>query len=221
VERSRWVRAKYFSKYFMIPPMPEIATGRRASSMKSGNSFTLPMRTADYFITLSAGKPKGKVKLSSPQDVLGLHFSAEISSCTPEQSFYKDQPSPVPELLGLMVFPQGMTLSDHEKRPSLFSFVLTDMNRIQQFGVVLVVHELLDPSVLERMPTKRRGSSARRESTVEESLEGGAVYYVPKALVLLSHYPFYHLFSRFLAEIYHVSLSSSPLPIERYIANFM
>ena len=54
-----------------------------------------------------------------------------------------------------------------------------------------------------------------------EGGSGGGVFYAPKALVVLSHYPLFHLCSRFLQQIYHVSLSAAPLPLERYIANFM
>ena len=41
-----------------------------------------------------------------------------------------------------------------------------------------------------------------------------------KALVVVSHYPFFNLYRTFLCQLYRVSLSDSPLPIERYIANF-
>eukprot|EP00752_Nemacystus_decipiens_P011001 g9775.t1 len=45
--------------------------------------------------------------------------------------------------------------------------------------------------------------------------------YAPKALVLLSHYPFYNLYTQFLQQIYRIGLSEAPLPIERYISNFV
>ena len=38
--------------------------------------------------------------------------------------------------------------------------------------------------------------------------------------MLVSHYPFFNLYRRFLSQLYRVSLSDSPLPIERYVANF-
>ena len=41
-----------------------------------------------------------------------------------------------------------------------------------------------------------------------------------KALVLVSHYPFFNLYRLFLSQLYRVSLSDPPLPIERYVANF-
>eukprot|EP00953_Heterococcus_sp_UTEX-ZZ885_P005663 3519-Heterococcus_DN1.PRE.1 len=45
--------------------------------------------------------------------------------------------------------------------------------------------------------------------------------YCPKALLLLSHYPFYNVYSQFLQQLYRISLSEAPVPIERYISNFV
>jgi DENN domain-containing protein 5 len=45
--------------------------------------------------------------------------------------------------------------------------------------------------------------------------------FLPKALVLLSHYPFLSVFREVLLEFYRISISSAPVPIERYIANFV
>ena len=42
-----------------------------------------------------------------------------------------------------------------------------------------------------------------------------------KAIVVVSHYPFFDLFRQFLRKLYRVSLSDSPLPLERFIANFV
>jgi hypothetical protein len=227
-ERIQYIKAKYQSKYFTIPPLATAVAGKRASAHGVGHSTTLPMRTADYFVTLGLGKPKGK--LSSGKSISDISFNVDVLSTFPNERFYTDQPSPLPELLGPMVFPKGLRLSKREERPYCFTFVLTDTYRVKQFGTVLVVHELLDPRVLQGLMSQRRQSISVRESTADRDahsqsnnqlVDEGAVLYAPKAMVVLSHYPFFHLFTRFLEQIYHVSLSSSPLPIERYIANFM
>jgi hypothetical protein len=152
-------------------------------------------------------------------------FNVEVLSSFPNEKFYTDHPSPIPDLLGPMVFPKGLRLSKREERPYSFTFVLTDTYRVKQFGAVLIVHELLDPRALQTLMSQRRYSVAMRENADPEhqakDIDDGNVLYAPKALVILSHYPFFHLFTRFLEQIYHLSLSSSPLPIERYIANFL
>ena len=45
--------------------------------------------------------------------------------------------------------------------------------------------------------------------------------YFPKCLVLLSHYPFHDTFRAVIKHLYMLSLGESPLPIERFIANFV
>ena len=45
--------------------------------------------------------------------------------------------------------------------------------------------------------------------------------FLPKSLVVLSHYGFFDLWRNFLTMLYRISLAEAPLPIERYIANFV
>uniref|UniRef100_A0A7S2Y961 UDENN domain-containing protein n=1 Tax=Entomoneis paludosa TaxID=265537 RepID=A0A7S2Y961_9STRA len=47
------------------------------------------------------------------------------------------------------------------------------------------------------------------------------IAYLPKCLVVLSHYPFFDLWRKFLLQIYRIALVEAPLPIERFIANFV
>ncbi len=45
--------------------------------------------------------------------------------------------------------------------------------------------------------------------------------YVPKCLTIISHWPFFDVFKQFLKFIYQASLTPSPMPIERFICNFV
>jgi hypothetical protein len=45
--------------------------------------------------------------------------------------------------------------------------------------------------------------------------------YMPKCICIMSHYPFYRAMRRFLRQLYSISLSSSRIPIERYISFFV
>ncbi len=46
------------------------------------------------------------------------------------------------------------------------------------------------------------------------------VMFLPKSLVIISHYPFFDVFRKFLLQIYRIALTESPLPIERFVTNF-
>lgn len=222
-ERVQWIKAKYMSRYFTIPPLVVTNIKKKHSAHDIGYASTLPMRTADYFVTLGPGKAKGRV--TAGKSITDIHFQVDLLSSFPNERFYTDHPSPIPDLLGPMVFPKGLKLSRREERPYCFTFVLTDTYRVKQFGTVLVVHELIEPRAVQSLMTQRRNSTAAAATPEHhgsaDSVEDGKVLYAPKALVVLSHYPFFHLFTRFLEQIYHLSISSAPLPIERYIANFL
>ena len=45
--------------------------------------------------------------------------------------------------------------------------------------------------------------------------------FIPKALIVLSHYGFFHVWRQVLQQIYRISLLEAPLPMERYINNFV
>lgn len=44
---------------------------------------------------------------------------------------------------------------------------------------------------------------------------------LPKALVVLSHYPFFDSMRVFLLQLFRICLNGAPLPIERYVMNFV
>jgi hypothetical protein len=47
------------------------------------------------------------------------------------------------------------------------------------------------------------------------------VVYVPKAVCILSHWPFLDAFRQYLTTLYRVSLTPTPVCIERYVCNLM
>jgi hypothetical protein len=49
----------------------------------------------------------------------------------------------------------------------------------------------------------------------------GQMVYVPKCLTIISHWPFFDVFKQFLKFVYQASLTPSPLPLERFICNFV
>lgn len=163
-------------------------------------------------------------------NIADVYFNPAVSNCYPDFNHHAD--TPIPELLGQLVFPMGLTLSPVEKQPFFFSFVLTDVSRVKLYGTVLIVYELVDLRKLAAVAASAAAAS-RKGQVSEKTLQGeeflaeklaslskNTVLYAPKALATLSHYGFFHLYALFLQQIYHVSLSSSPIPIERYIANF-
>jgi len=65
------------------------------------------------------------------------------------------------------------------------------------------------------------GGMSRASSNQDNLDDFPDILFVPKNLVILSHYPFYNAWRVFLQQLYRISLAGAPLPIERYIANFV
>lgn len=219
IERSIWIRAKYFSRFFQLPQVMTKASARgggvRASTRrKSSGSLTLPSRIADFFVVVGVGDVQDVVNgIGNETDLLGnTVFNSTIKTCYPDQQHYSDMP--LPDLLGSLVFPDGLHLRKSEQAPVSFTVVLTDISRVKLYCSVLVIHELMNPDELKRKLVTSKHSEYFDPAAMK-------VVYAPKALVVVSHYGFFHLFSQFLQQIYHVSLSASPVPIERYVVNFI
>lgn len=63
----------------------------------------------------------------------------------------------------------------------------------------------------------KRFAAFLQESTDDDD----SLVYLPTCLVIVSHYSFYDLWRHFLLGIYQCSHLPSPIPLERYIANFV
>lgn len=74
--------------------------------------------------------------------------------------------------------------------PLFFTQVLTDVSGQRIYAAILCVHDANDHGM-----------------------------YIPKCLVLLSHYAFFDLFRKILLQLNRIALTEAPLPMERFIGN--
>jgi len=129
--------------------------------------------------------------------------NARLLSRYPEQDHSQ---VPFPYGLPVFCFPKGgATLLEGIDVPKFFEFVSTGENGAWLYGFVLKIYEPVDPS----------------RYTEEMQASGKSDYHVPKCLCILSHWPFRDQFLAFLLQIYRISISSSSLPLERFISNFV
>lgn len=208
-EKEWWIQAKYNSKLFMLPggsDGPTIA----GSSSSLGLTNILPTRLVDFFLTISVGRCEEYGMNLSGFKLDGLHFSPEITGCVPDKKQYSD--TEIPSRLGDFVFPSGIGLTTEETTPLFFTFVLTDVSAVKLYGAVLQISEIFEPEDYPSVLGHSAGSG---------DLPDLGLVYVPKALVLLSHYPFFYLFQCILEQLYRLSLSSCPLPMDRYVVNML
>eukprot|EP00602_Paraphysomonas_sp_CaronLab_P011580 CAMPEP_0185041108 /NCGR_PEP_ID=MMETSP1103-20130426/39971_1 /TAXON_ID=36769 /ORGANISM="Paraphysomonas bandaiensis, Strain Caron Lab Isolate" /LENGTH=288 /DNA_ID=CAMNT_0027580701 /DNA_START=43 /DNA_END=906 /DNA_ORIENTATION=- len=213
-DREIWIQAKYDSKLFVIPntisSMPATPNNSTEQTSLSSEINILPPRLLDFFLSVSVGQCTDFGSDFSLISVDSINFNPQITSCLPGLNHYKD--TPIPSHLGSFVFPQGVHLSSEEIAPYFFTFVLTDVSAVKLYGGVLQIYELIEPEEVAALLGHPPGSPLLPQMNL---------VYMPKSLVLLSHYPFYNLFRCSLEQIYRISLSSSPLPMERYISNLL
>mmetsp|Transcript_2113 Transcript_2113/g.9260 ORF Transcript_2113/g.9260 Transcript_2113/m.9260 type:complete len:1300 (-) Transcript_2113:257-4156(-) len=219
--RRQWIENKYVARLFILPNLVEADERSGGRHARGGDSLKLPIRLVDCFVVVAPGDLKLDPRQASLVDAPpeSIRFQPRIADCYPSM---QDEPGRAPpEHLAQFVTPGPCTLLRREKPPTAFSFVLTAVTSVKQHGVALVIWEEKEVQDLapwfEKVPPEERP----RWLTSAASQDYVNIVFVPKTLVLLSHYPFYGVFQQFLTELYRVSLSTSPLPIERYIASFV
>jgi DENN domain-containing protein 5 len=208
-DKEWWILAKYNSRLFMLPG-ENLSPAIIGASSSLGVTNILPTRLVDFFLTISIGKCEEFGMNMSGFKLSSLHFSADITGCVPDVNRYPD--TEIPNRLGDFVFPNGIGLTTEESSPFFFTFVLTDVSAVKLYGAVLQISELFEP---EDYP------SVLGHAVGSPDLPELGLVYAPKALVLVSHYPFFYLFQCILEQLYRISLSSCPLPIDRYVVNML
>lgn len=240
-QRDVWILAKYVVMGFLFPngplhgderegrfgvPASSIGNGGLSTSAHSNAGTILPNRLMDYFCVVSSSgrlDARSKASLSTSTKPSELRFEPEIVDRYPHSSYGKDSGSDLfPSHLATFVFPEGLRPRPKHLVPKLFSFVLTEETGTRVYGVALHVYD-------SSMPIDAFADSIGNELEGGEELPpwlsggDGSVdcVYFPKCLVILSHHPFHDLFRTLLKHVYLISLSESPLPLERYIQNII
>lgn len=194
----------------------------------------LPNRLIDYFCVVSSsmqfisskiGKKKKHKKtnyanLSSPES---LDFWPHLSDCYPPQNTYGEMG--YQNHISSFVMPGGCHPTLHPKPPSFSTFVLTMADGTFVYGGALTIYD--EHVDAEEIKNAMRRSGYHGEfpaylmNNGDQAKNDSDVFFFPKCLVFLSQYAFFNLFRSVLLEIYQISLIGAPLPIERYISNFV
>merc|ERR1719361_2262321 len=100
------------------------------------------------------------------------------------------------------------------------AFVLTDAEGNKMNGASIVFWERISPmDILSMSETLNQFRKECGESEINSM--PGAVY-APKAICLLSHWPFFNQFTTYLETLYRITKTpNAPIPVERYLMNFM
>lgn len=228
------------------PVQKPSSTAGNQDANKARNVVEVTKRFVNYFVVLGRGALVAGQNLEKTKGPTDIQFEPAIVGQFPEQ--YHD--SPMPSHLAQFAFPDGYALSQSYAAPTFFSFVLTNVSGVKIYACALKFYEELHPlevvSLLApyyqqqyRPLARRRGEPAVDGATTSNNNQAGAELpkwiqdlssntgacpgpvFRPKCMVVMSHYPYFSAYRQFVQQIYRITLSEAPMPIERYIANFV
>lgn len=123
----------------------------------------------------------------------------------------------LPEQIPLFCLPMGATVECWPSKalkpwPTFSTFVLTLGSAEKVYGASITFYERCPDSSLSACQMKK----------LNYDLSDAKVVYANKSICVLSHWPFFRTFERFLRFLYKMSLRESrPVPVERYISHFL
>jgi DENN (AEX-3) domain/uDENN domain len=212
------------------------AASAAAQGARRGNTGEeLPNRLVDFFCVVSSSMQLVPVPTFQKEQqqattrLEDLNFVPYVSDCYPKSTSYKDTEFPVH--LGTFVLPEGCHARSQPLAPSFYAVVLTTADGSRLYGAVLQIwedaHELdsIRTSILENPEYSEdnlpRCLSSSTPKSGANKYDPNAVVFFPKCLVILSHHAMFDTFREILLQLYRITLVEAPLPIERYIANFV
>jgi hypothetical protein len=205
-----------------------------------------PRRTArlvDFFCVIGPDmlidRSEARYDLSKTKGPGDLQLQPRMVDCYPKSRDDLEFPNHIPTFC----FPNACRISTEPKEPTVFTLVLTSSSGHRLYGSVLTMYdesiplsrfrnifedseydhefpswledETIDASITKESPRPKK--KLRKESSPPPKR-----YYLPKCLVIISHHAFFHVYTKFLKQLYRIYQSgAAPLPLERYIANMV
>ncbi|XP_021263570.1 C-myc promoter-binding protein [Numida meleagris] len=149
-----------------------------------------------------------------------ISYKAGLICRYPEEDY---ESFPLPESVPLFCLPMGATIEcwpSNSKYPlPVFStFVLTGASAEKVYGAAIQFYE---PYPEENL-TEKQKSQLGLAAAVEGKSDTCRTVQTNKCICLLSHWPFFDAFKKFLTFLYRYSISGPHvLPIEKHISHFM
>uniref|UniRef100_A0A8C9EU34 DENN domain containing 4A n=1 Tax=Pavo cristatus TaxID=9049 RepID=A0A8C9EU34_PAVCR len=149
-----------------------------------------------------------------------ISYKAGLICIYPEEDY---ESFPLPESVPLFCLPMGATIEcwpSNSKYPlPVFStFVLTGASAEKVYGAAIQFYE---PYPEENL-TEKQKSQLGLAAAVEGKSDSCRTVQTNKCICLLSHWPFFDAFKKFLTFLYRYSISGPHvLPIEKHISHFM
>ncbi|XP_068783509.1 DENN domain-containing protein 4C isoform X1 [Struthio camelus] len=149
-----------------------------------------------------------------------LAYKAGLIFRYPQENY---ESFPLSESVPLFCLPMGATIECWDRQtkyplPVFSTFVLTCSSAEKVYGAAIQFYEPYPSELLTEKQQLQLGllTAVERKVVTSKSINSN------KCICLLSHWPFFDAFRKFLMFIYKLSVSGPhPLPIEKHISHFM
>ncbi|KAG7473360.1 hypothetical protein MATL_G00095020 [Megalops atlanticus] len=148
-----------------------------------------------------------------------IAYKAGLLCRYPEEDY---ESFPLPESVPLFCLPMGATIEWWPSQtkyslPVFSTFVLTGASGEKVYGAAIQFYESYPQ---ERLTDRQRSQLGLQDG--ERKAGGSKAVHTNKCICLLSHWPFFDAFRKFLTFLYRYSISGPhALPIEKHISHFM
>ncbi|XP_058855001.1 C-myc promoter-binding protein-like isoform X7 [Acipenser ruthenus] len=149
-----------------------------------------------------------------------IAYKAGLICRYPEEDY---ESFPLPESVPLFCLPMGATIECWPSEtkyplPVFSTFVLTGSSGEKVYGAAIHFYE---PHAQENLTDKQRSQLGLISATNRKPIVSKTIH-TNKCICLLSHWPFFDAFRKFLTFLYRYSISGPHvLPIERHVSHFM
>ncbi|XP_061573775.1 DENN domain-containing protein 4B-like [Cololabis saira] len=149
-----------------------------------------------------------------------LVFEAGLISRYPQQDL---DSFPLPESVPVFCLPMGVTVeswppNSKYQLPVFSTFVLTSACGDKVYGAAIQFYESFSADQLTERQCVRLGLL----SVVDRRPIAGRTLHAKKSICVLSHWPFFTVFQKFLTFVYRYSISGPHvLPLEKHVSSFM
>ncbi len=110
--------------------------------------------------------------------------------------------------IAMFNFPNGISITNERKLITWHNFVITDDKYKRKYGASFVFYEKMENDLLDKF--------------VPNFKEKNTKYYCPKAICLLSNYPYFYNMNQFLKQLFELQVTGkSKIPLERAICSFV
>uniref|UniRef100_A0A3B3HMF1 DENN domain containing 4A n=1 Tax=Oryzias latipes TaxID=8090 RepID=A0A3B3HMF1_ORYLA len=151
-------------------------------------------------------------------------YKAGLFSRYPEEDY---ESFPLPESVPLFCLPMGAIIecwpaNTKYSLPIFSTFVFTGASGEKVYGAAIQFYEPYPPECLTNQQLCRLGLLSAEQLSNTNPAGSSCSVHTNKCICLLSHWPFFDAFRKFLTFLYRYSISGPhALPIEKHISHFM